>query len=163
MDFHLVISIKAIPLISVQPLQPSNTLLMDSESAASTSPQPVLGVDDIRLLSADDYSKSYSSTLYITQVVQGSVLARHTSMRLFDALLPNFDALRRPLLGQKTTKRPPDPFSGTTRPTEMVHLSEFAEFYKESNQNILKTIYSNKSCSNDVRNKKKIVKKLLSL
>ncbi len=33
----------------------------------------------------------------------GSVLARHTSMHVFDALLPNFDALRRPFMD----KRPP--------------------------------------------------------
>ena len=74
-------------------------------------------------------------------------------MRLFDALLPNFDAFRRPFIGQKTTKRPQGPISGTTGPTEMVHLSKFAEFYKESNQNILKTVASNNSCSNAIRNK----------
>ncbi len=45
-----------------------------------------------------------------------------------------------PFWEQKTTKRPPDPISATTGPTEMVHLSKFAGFYKESNQNIPKTI-----------------------
>ena len=44
---------------------------------------------------------------YVEAWIVTSVLARHTSMRLFDALVPNFDHFRPPFLSQKTTKRTP--------------------------------------------------------